>query len=279
MNNQTKIIALLYAFTLAGCSNTNGIFSPNIDKLDATNDWVENVPDEDDQILEKINFTEFNGDNYKVNESGEIVLTKTELKQLQDKGAKEFYPSSEGIEINGQVLNILMQDKDAFFTYTKNPNLNNNHESVFVVTKGSLKENIIRLSEQKGVNSIRWDLDYDFYIPSNKIITAKNYSVILSLMLKHFNVAFKYTDGDTSFSAIRFYERNKSNQAFSFTIEQGSFQDNFIRLSKAANWGRKWEIDHDFYISSTQTIYGKNYHDILNKILVDNNFPIESEVL
>jgi len=280
MKFHLKIIIIFNVVSLLGCTQKPFLITSESDSLKSDAEWkiksTESYLNKHDVNIEKYSY--LNGKPYPVDTNGNVVISKTELKLLHDQGAQQFFPSNDGVVLSSNELNVLMQDKEAFFAYTKNPEFNAQKESVFVLQKGSLKSNLIRLAEKKGVNKIFWEPDFDFYVPTNKIIKANSFSIIISQILEDFNIAFQYTDANTILSTIRFYERGKRNDIFSFTLLEGSFQENFIRLSKLANWGRRWEIDHDFHIAVTETIYGKSYKDILNTILLNNNLPIEAEV-
>ena len=171
-------------------------------------------------------------------------------------------------------MRALLGDQKAFAVFMKNPGYLEGKQVAFIFKEGSVKENAIRLSELFDVDNVHWDIQYDYNLNQTKTVVADTKEELLSLLVEPFPIESKMyvKEGVKILSFTRIGEIDKE---YRFTVMQGSFKDNFLRLAEKGGWSGDWAFDYDFNIPETYIMRGVSYENILNDLISKYNLPIE----
>ena len=116
------------------------------------------------------------GEVYYFNEQGEIEMSSEKLAELQEEQKVlriKHVSKTDALILDPEELTVLMQDQEVFFS-----NLDNNplkEEQSFLLAKGSLKSNLLRLAKIAGWETIQWDSVHNYYIESPQAVIAEDY--------------------------------------------------------------------------------------------------------
>lgn len=119
---------------------------------------------------------EIDGEAYYFNDAGEIEMSSEKLAELQDNKKVlriKHVSKTDALILDPEELTVLMQDQEVFFS-----NLDNNplkEEQSFVLAKGSLKSNLLRLAKEAGWETIQWDGVHNYYIESPQVIIGEDF--------------------------------------------------------------------------------------------------------
>ena len=208
-----------------------------------------------------------------------LILNRSSYERDQESLYEKQARSKEAYILPAQVLSqdevaALLNDEKAFSVFMKNPEYLEGNQVAFIFKEGSLKDNTVRLAEVFGVDNVQWDLYYDYNLSETKTVVANTKEDLLSLLIEPFPVESKlYTkNGQKILSITRIGEIDKE---YRFTVREGSFKDNFMRLSDKADWAGDWLFDYDFNIPETYIVRGRSYEDILSNLISKYNLPID----
>lgn len=213
-----------------------------------------------------------------LNESGEVVVTDSELELLQARGARVFNPRPiDGVEVDGEELAALMQDEDAMFAFLNNPNYRGVGDVSFVLKEGALKDNMERMARNYHITNFRWELDYSYHVPERKVIVAKNFEELLAIVAQSFPIEAVIESPNTANSLMRVFPVDGYEDRIAFTVKKGSLKRNFERLSDLAGWNTQWGFKYDFNVPKTHVVRGSSFKDILGTLITLYDFPIAAE--
>lgn len=282
MNNTAIFLsAILVLPQITGCVPL--IKAPDVDQPAVTSESSVWYPVTKDSIdvqtkADRDRIQVIDGKTYYLDKDDNLVLTKGELLDLEKSGVKVFHPHPiTGVEVSSEELGALMQDGDALFAYLKNPNYLEPGQVSFVVNTGSLRDNLSRLAQKHNIKHFRWEVDFDYHLPEQKVITANNFNELLATLTRGFPVEASIEDSSSLASVMRVYDTGENASRISFVVSEGSLKDNFIRLSREAGWEEEWLFNHDFHVPETQVIRGKSFKEVLTKMLKIQQYPILAE--
>ncbi|MFT2111951.1 hypothetical protein [Marinomonas sp. 2405UD68-3] len=280
MKNNSLIKPTVYglAIVLAGCAMPKSK-SPSYNKLNVLalektlNSWEPTDQHSNDYLAGDVVYLK--GDAYAVNSDGNIVLSKDKLTALS-KTEDTFQPAPiTGLSLTDREVGALMSDKDAFFVFMKNPDLSKSGEVAFPILQGSLRENLERFAKFAELDSVIYEVDFDYFIEQNQTIIAPDKNELLFVMLNAFPIEATVEDGAFG-EVLRVYEVGSREEKMSFMLKEGSLKDNVARLSELAEWDYEWEFNYDFSVPKTMMIRGSSYEDLMNKLMSINNYPVQT---
>lgn len=123
-------------------------------------------------------------DVFYYNEDGQIEMSAAKLDELVAKKQAvriKHVSNTDALILDPEELAVLMKDQEVFFSKLDNNPLVN--EESFLVSKGSLKENMIRLAQEAGWETIQWDSVHNYYVESPVAIAAESYLEIAFEMI------------------------------------------------------------------------------------------------
>lgn len=138
------------------------------------------------------NEVEINGKTYLKNEQGEVVLSKHDIQVLR-KNPKvvivDKVMPDHGVTVSSEELALISQDSDLFAEKVSG-NINNDFY-IFALKTGSLKANLLRLSEKFSTPESKIELDYDgvdYYISEPMVMRSSSLELLVSDILAEFPV-------------------------------------------------------------------------------------------
>lgn len=116
------------------------------------------------------------GHTYYYNTDGEIEIGSEELLRLQEENKVirvKHVSKDSALILDPSEMTALMQDQEVFYSQLdRNPLLD---EVSFILQKGSLKANLIRIAKAAGWETIEWGADHDYYIQSPAVLVSEDY--------------------------------------------------------------------------------------------------------
>lgn len=170
-------------------------------------------------------------------------------------------------------VKALIEDKNAFYVFMQNPTYKNSKKVAFVFKQGSVKDNAIRVSKLFDVTNIEWDLGFDYNLDSTSSVVANSKEELLSLLLEPFPLEAKIITRE-NVRILRVSQVGEIDKEYRFTVFEGSFKENFQRLSDMGEFDGEWHFDYDFNIPDTYVVRGTSYEDILATLIRKYNLPV-----
>jgi hypothetical protein len=135
---------------------------------------------------------EINGNTYLKNEKGEVVLTKHDIEVLRSNPevviVDRVMPDN-GVTVSSEELALISQDKELFAE--KVTGVINKDVYIFALKTGSLKANLVRLSNKFSTKDSNIQLNYDgvdYYISEPKVMRSTSIELLVSDILNKYPV-------------------------------------------------------------------------------------------
>lgn len=197
------------------------------------------------------------GEQIQRDENGALMLTQEQLALI--KGQKDVVvfdnvmPNG-GAVVTEEELQLISQDQQ-LFEETVEGVVSDTEVYTFLIKKGSLKQNLLRLTEKYSTKEDPISLDYgdaDYYVESSHIVRAASVEELVATTLDSFPV-FASIDGVT------------------FTLKQGSLKANLDRLSEKYSTNESpISVNYeggDLYVPQTEFLRADSLEELVALIL------------
>lgn len=212
------------------------------------------------------------GEAFAKNRNGEIVIAPERLKKLTDTETYSPAPVA-GLELSSREVGALMADKDAFFVFMENPDLSKSGDVAFPVLKGSLRENLERFAKQAELESVVYEVDFDYFVSQDQNVIAPDKNQLLYVLLNGYPIEATIEKGPFG-EVLRVFAQDGYENKISFVVNEGSLKENAIRLAHEAEWDYEWAFDYDFAVPKSMILRGSSYEDLMSKLLTIQQYPI-----
>mgnify|MGYP000383251560 CR=1 FL=1 len=138
------------------------------------------------------NTVEINGKTYLKNDQGEVVLSKHDIDVLREDPQVVIVDKvmpDHAVTVSSEELALISQDSDLFAE--KVSGKINKEVFIFALKTGSLKDNLLRLSEKFSTPESQIKLDYDgvdYYISEPKVLRSTSLELLVSDILAEYPV-------------------------------------------------------------------------------------------
>jgi hypothetical protein len=138
------------------------------------------------------NEVEINGKTYLKNEQGEVVLSKHDIQVLRNNPKVVIVDKvmpDHAVTVSSEELALISQDSDLFAE--KVSGKINKDFYIFALKTGSLKANLIRLSEKFSTPESKIELNYDgvdYYISDPMVMRSSSLELLVADILEEFPV-------------------------------------------------------------------------------------------
>jgi hypothetical protein len=138
------------------------------------------------------NEVEINGKTYFKNDKGEVVLSKHDIQILRDNPQVVIVDKvmpDHAVTVSSEELALISQDSDLFAE--KVSGKINKDIFIFALKTGSLKANLLRLSDKFSTPDSKIKLDYDgvdYFIPEPKVMRSTSLELLVADILEEYPV-------------------------------------------------------------------------------------------
>lgn len=206
------------------------------------------------------------GQKYLRNSDGSISVNKDQIEHLKaqrDIVVVDNVLPSGGLAVTDEELQLLSKDKQ-LLSETLNNTVEESKVHTFMVKKGSLKDNLKRLSDKYSTEEAPISLDYgdaDYYVGESKIVRATSVDELVAEAVASFPV----------FAQI---------QGVTFYLRKGSLKQNLSRLSEQfATVEAPLTIDYqggDLHVPSSKLLVADSLEELVSQVL--SPYPVFSAI-